>query len=458
MSSANTDHRHAVALFRYGVIAELVRIAPSNEGLYARIADKAERDYDIPGTQRTRVAGETIRHWLKCYRAGGFDALLPKVRADRGRPRRIGDDIAELLVAIKEQHPQLSVRAIIEHARASAQVPADLALAASSVNRLLRRAGLMGKRAGAPASNDRRRFAFARAGQMWMSDVMHGPSVSVEGRRRRKAYLIAFLDDATRVVPYAAFTLSENTATFLPVFKQALMRRGLPQRLYVDNGANYRSRHLALVCAKLGIALIHARPYQPQGKGKLERWFRTVRAQLIANLAPEDTASLAALNRRLWAYVEGEYHQGAHRSLDGDTPLERWARVGADVVFAEPGLDLDELFLFEVTRRVQRDRTISLNGAVYEVDAALVSEKVTLRYDPGAPPGRPVQVWHEARRLPDATPLDAYANCFVKRHRPSCNLQPDRPAPEPKSVLALRELRRRERDGRDGGNNGNGER
>jgi len=458
MSNVNTDHRHAVALFRYGVIAELVRIEPGAEGLYARIAEKAAREYDIPGTARTRVAAETIRHWLKRYRAGGFDALLPKVRADRGRPRRMADEVAELLIAIKEQHPQLSVRAIIEHARASEQVPADMALAASTVNRLLVREGLMRKRTDAPSSNDRRRFAFARAGELWMSDVMHGPAVSVEGRTRRKAYLIAFIDDATRVVPYAAFTLSENTATFLPVFKQALMRRGLPQRLYVDNGANYRSQHLSLVCAKLGVALIHARPHSPQGKGKMERWFRTVRAQLMSNLTPEDTASLAALNRRLWAYVEGEYHQAAHRSLDGDTPLERWARVGDEVTFAEPGLDLDELFLFEVTRRVQRDRTVSLNGVVYEVDAALVGEKVTLRYDPGAAPGRAVQVWHQHRRLPDATPLDAYANCFVKRHRPSWNLQPDTPAPEPKSALALHELRRRERSEGDGGNNDTGER
>ena len=458
MTRPHPDPRHAVALFRYGVIADLLRLEPGADGLYRHIAEKAARDYVIPGTTRTRIAAETIRHWLKRYRAGGFDALLPKARVDRGRPRRMADDVAELLIAIKEQHPQLSVRAIIEHARASGQVPADMALAASSVNRLLVREGLMRKRADVPSSNDRRRFAFARAGELWMSDVMHGPSVNVEGRTRRKSCLIAFLDDATRVVPYAAFTLSENTATFLPVFKQALMRRGLPQRLYVDNGANYRSQHLSLVCAKLGVALIHARPYQPQGKGKLERWFRTVRAQLIANLTSEDTASLAALNRRLWAYVEGEYHQGAHRSLDGDTPLERWARVGDDVAFAEPGLDLDELFLFEVTRRVQRDRTVSLNGVVYEVDAALVGEKVTLRYDPGAAPGRAVQVWHQHRRLPDATPLDAYANCFVKRHRPSWNLQPDTPAPEPTSALALRELRRRDCGGDEGGHNGTGER
>ena len=229
------------------------------------------------------------------------------------------------------------------------------------------------------------------------------------------------------MVPYAAFALSENTAAFLPVFKQALLRRGLPERLYVDNGAAFRSQHLALVCAKLGVALIHARPYQPQGKGKLERWFRTVRAQLIARLAPEDTASLlAALNRRLWAYVEGEYHQAPHRSLGGETPLERWA-TGEAVAFPEPGLDLDALFLFEATRRVQRDRTVSLAGVVYEVDAALVGEKVTLRYDPAAPPGRPVEVWHEHRRLADATPLDAYANCLRQTSPPLAQLAPQHP-------------------------------
>jgi transposase InsO family protein len=118
--------------------------------------------------------------------------------------------------------------------------------------------------------------------------------------------LIAFIDDATRVIPYCAFTLSENTRTFLPVFKQALLRRGLPKRLYVDNGANYRSQHLALVCAKLGIALIHARPYRPSGKGKIERWFKTVRAQLLTRLSEDDTRDLPSLNRRLWAWVEGE--------------------------------------------------------------------------------------------------------------------------------------------------------
>ena len=126
-------------------------------------------------------------------------------------------------------------------------------------------------------------------------------------------------------------------------------------------------------------------------KGKIERFFRTLRAQLLTGLSPQDTASLEALNRRLWGWVEGEYHHSPHRGLDGQTPLERWAQTAQQVRFPEPELDLDALFLFEAIRKVAKDRTVSLNGTLYEVDAALIGERVTLRYDPSAPPGRPIE-------------------------------------------------------------------
>nr|WP_276569027.1 DDE-type integrase/transposase/recombinase [Thiocapsa imhoffii] len=124
-------------------------------------------------------------------------------------------------------------------------------------------------------TQDRRRFTFEQVGELWMSDVMHGPAVVVGDRVKRKTDLIAFIDDANRVIPYASFAFSENTRTFLPVLAQAILRRGLVQKLYVDNGANDRSKQLALVCANLGIALIHARPYQPQGKGRQTGWVTT---------------------------------------------------------------------------------------------------------------------------------------------------------------------------------------
>lgn len=441
MTDSDADRRHAIALFRYGLIADLVRLHSGSKGLYARIAQKAAGEYTIPGSTRTRVAEETIRDWLKAYRRGGFDALLPKPRADRGRARSLPPEVVDVLLAIKEGNPRLSVQLVIREARQRPEVGEDLPLPNATVHRLLTRHGLMDKTRTEAGEADRRRFAFQRAGELWMSDVMHGPRVLVGDRTRRKTYLLAFLDDATRVIPYAAFTFSENTAAFLPVLKQALLRRGLPERLYVDNGANYRSQHLALVCAKLGTALIHARPYRPQGKGKIERWFKTVRAQLLTRVRTQDTASLAALNRRLWAWVEGEYHHTPHRALDGATPLEQWAQAGQSVRFPEPELDLDDLFLFEAKRKVQKDRTVSLNGVLYEVDAALVGERITLRFDPAAPPERPVQVCHQGRFVEAAKPVQTYANCFIKRERPSRILEVEGPAPEPPGAgLKLRML------------------
>lgn len=402
-----------VALFRYGVLSDLVHLPPGAPGISERLREKSEIDYRIPGSHRTRIAAETIRDWLKHYRKGGFDALLPRARTDTGHSRALPQDVADLLVDIKDDKRALSVHLVIECARASGLVPADLPLSPSTVHRLLTARGLMRKET-PPAESDRRRFAFEKAGELWMSDVMHGPSVMVAGKTKRKTYLIAFLDDATRVIPFAAFALSENTQAFLPVLKQAIERRGIPKRLLVDNGSAYRSLHLSLVCAKLGITLIHARPYQPQSKGKQERWFRTVRMQLLPRLSATDLASLDALNRRLWAYIEGEYHQAPHRGLGGEeTPLDRWAKAGDEVRFGND-LDLDDLFLVEAKRRVQKDRTVSLDGMIYEVDAMLVGATVTLRFDPSRP-GREVQVWADGRKVHDAKLVDTYGNCFVKR-------------------------------------------
>lgn len=455
-----------IALFRYGLIAELTHLPVGHPGLYALLRQKSEQTYTIPGSSRCRVAPETLRHWLKAWRRGGFDALCPKPRADIGRSRALPQTVADALLTLKEEQPHLSIPQLIKaisgshtsaalgpansdmDAAASSAAPHALApLASSTVHRLLKRAGLIGHGAHktAPTDEGRRRFAFEHPGQLWMSDVMHGPSVLMpDSRVRRKTYLIAFLDDATRLVPYCAFCLSENTQAFLPVFKQALMRRGIPQRLYVDNGANYRSHQLAVVCARLGVALIHARPYQPQGKGKQERWFRTVRAQLLPNLSDADTASLDNLNRRLWAWVEGEYHHSSHRGLDDDTPLERWAMSSATgatpLRLPGPGLDLDAMFQVEAKRRVQRDHTVSLNGTLFEIDAALVGHTVTLRYDPSVPISRGVEVWSEGKFIERARVLDAYANCFVRRNHNSKNIQTTSAAPPRSSGMSLRDL------------------
>ncbi len=439
MKDPDDDLRQTVALFRYGVIADLVHLPAGTPGTGAMLRARAGRAYVIPGSTRTRVAAETMRHWIKDYRQGGFEALYPKSRTDRGKPRRLPAGVADRLIALKAAYPDKSVRLIIKAARDEG---IDHPLAPSTVHRLLAREGLFEKAANDGA--DRRRFAFQNAGALWMSDVMHGPKVR-HGRTRRKTYLIAFIDDATRVIPFAAFAMAENTAAFLPVFRNALIRRGLPERLFVDNGSAYRSRHLALVCARLGVALIHARPWQPASKGKIERFFRTLRGGWLNHLQDADRETLETLNRSLMAWVEGEYHHMPHRGLDGRTPFEQWALAADAVRYPEPELDLDDLFLFEASRRVYKDRTVSLNGRVYEVDALLVGHKVTLRYDPEAPPSRPLDVVLDGKPAGTATILDAYANTAVRRAWATKEIEADAPPPEPSpSPLKMRNFKRNE--------------
>ena len=259
-------------------------------------------------------------------------------------------------------------------------------------------------------------YATEAAGQLWQSDVMHGPKVRDTRGRKRKTYLIALLDDATRVVPYAHFALGETAADYLVVLKEAILRRGLPERLFCDNGANFRSRQLMMICGRLGISLLHARPYHPAGRGKIERWFRTVRGQFLAPLDPQDIPDLETLNQRVRTWVEAEYHMTPHRGLEGQrTPLDQWALTCGRVRRPDPGVDLDDMFLFEATRRVSRARTVSLEGRIYEVEAGMNGAKVTLRYDPSAPPDRPIKVVHEGKPRGFARLLDLYANARIKR-------------------------------------------
>jgi len=407
-----------IALFRYGLIADFVHLPPGTKGLYRLIRKKAERQYSIPGSSRTRIAEETIRSWLKKYRKSGFDGLLPKVRADKGKPRRLPLEVADILLSTKEEYPDLTVPMVIKKARDEGGTAHEIRLPQSTVYKLFARHGLTGKKTS--PDKDHRRFSYQYAGDLFMSDVMHGPSVKTTGGRKRKAYLIALIDDATRIIPYAAFAFSEKSTAFLQVLKQAILRRGIPMRLFVDNGSAFRSQHLSLVCAKLGITLIHARPYHPEAKGKIERWFRTIRLQFLPVLNQQDMQSLESINRALWTYIETEYHRTPHRML-GEPPLDRWAQVGQKVRYPEPGVDLDDLFLFESKRKVQKDRTVSLNGTVYEVDASLVGETVTLRYDPGNQ-GEHVEVCHNGTVIQQARRVDTYANCFVKRDRPSSSI------------------------------------
>lgn len=441
MPSSSPDPEQDVALFRYGVIADLLRTPARSAAMGALVREKASRHYRIPGRRRQRISEVTLRRWVRLYREGGLEALQPRRRRDCGQSRALSPQLAERLVALKRQHPRLGTERVIREAcRTGLLPPGQDRPAVSTVHRLLAAAGLT--QPPAPPLEAGRRFSYRFAGELWSGDAMHGPRIrgsDSDQRRRRKVYLLALIDDATRVVPHARFTFSERTADFLPVLRRAVERRGLPQRLYLDNGSTFRSRQLRLICATLDISLVHSTPYRPQGRGKIERFFRTVRGQLLPLLQEADLASLPALNRRLARWIEDEYHQEPHSSL-GETPLQCWAARCEQLRWPDPDLDLGRIFLQRFQRRVSKDCVVSLHGGKYEVDLALAGQSVTLLQDPEAPPERPLEVECEGEAAGQAVLLDTYANARSRPRRQPAGDDRDRsatPAPAPSAAPRL---------------------
>lgn len=409
------NHRERVALFRFGAIAELVNgpLAPGEmEKALTRLSQK---EWAIPGTDRRHIGRSTLRDWAAAYRAMGLDGLRPQPRSDAGTSRAIPEAVQELLLAMRKERPKASLESLIRAMRLSGKVPADLRLAPSTMHRLLAAHGAPTTPAGAPEP-DARAFTFPHANDLWTSDVMHGPRLLVPGRRDGgKTYLIAFLDDATRMAPFGAFYASENAACFQDALKQALLRRGVPRRLYCDNGSTYRTHHLEVICATLNIILVHSRPHHPRGRGKVERFFRTVRSAFLPHVTPDMLTDLGTLNRVFWAWLEAEYHHTVHGGLDGKTPLDRFLD---DRALTRPAPeDLDALMRMRVNRKVGRDRTVRLDRRLYEAPDGFAGETVEVRYDP-YDPARPAHLVRKGETTETLLRrLDLHVNAKIPRGR-----------------------------------------
>ncbi len=262
---------------------------------------------------------------------------------------------------------------------------------------------------------DRRRFEAELPNDIWQSDCLHGPRVLHEGKMR-KSYLFAFIDDMTRLVPHAGFYLNEGIGSFIDAFIKALSKRGLPRKLYVDNGPAFSTQILRHATASLGIALIHSRPYQPEGRGKIERFFRTVRMQLLSTV--QDGLTLEELNRRLGEWVD-LYHISRH-SATKEAPLNRYGNH-LHLVREAPRHLMDH-FRKRVTRKVDRDRIVSLDGKLYEAPVPLIGATVTLLYHDGDPSR--VEVIHNGASHGMLIPLDVHVNARVKRLNQAVDIVP----------------------------------
>jgi len=366
------ESKERIALFRYGVISEFVSGRDFVRGEKERLmAEKCRQKWNIPSSLRTRISKSVLKSWIKAYRDAGdkLDALYPKEREDRGRIRAVDGETILGLVALRKELPTKPLPILLREARARGIIQAGEFISRATIYRILQIYAEEFKK----PPEDRRKFESENVNDMWQSDVMHGPMVLVLGKLR-KAYLLAIIDDHSRFIIHAEFYLSERLEDYLDVLRKALLKRGLPKKLYVDNGAAFRSHQLEFICASLGIALIHAKPYQPQGKGKIERWFRTVRMSFLAGL--NKTLSLEELNKQLSAWLQS--YQEKNNSAIKEKPQQKFLRGIAHIKLAPTNL---EYYFRKMARRsVRKDRTIAFRDALYEAPVELIGKQIQLFY------------------------------------------------------------------------------
>jgi len=409
------EQKKQVAIFRFGVISDFVSPTRLAWGERARLIEhKCERSWQIPFSQRTRLSPATIRSWIRAYEKSGqqLESLYPHSRSDRGQPRALDQETTLALIGLRKEMAVAPVHTLIRTAHQRGVVDSEQYLAESTVWRLLKREGLM--HPSEHPAPDRRRFEAELPNDLWQSDVMHGPSVLIDGKNR-KSYLIAFIDDMSRLICHAQFYRSENLNSYLDALRQALLTRGLPRKLYVDNSPAFRSFHLHQITASLGIALIHAKPYQPQGKGKIERFFRTVRSDFLPAVRAK---TLDDLNLALDGWLRDVYHNREHRST-GQTPLRRYA-AHCECVRAAPK-DLADHFRQQARRRVAKDRTVAIAGRLFEAPIALIGKQITLFYHPHDLSR--IEARCDAKSYGFLTALDLNVNCRVKREKDNLKIQ-----------------------------------
>jgi len=357
------DHAEEIAIFRAQVIAPLCvgQLARGERALL--LLALSEQSFMPPGADTSRCyAAPTIERWLYRYRRGGLPALKP-ISRERGAALVLNEEQRQLLVQIREQHPGASAELIVSTLEHDGRLTAGT-VSPNTVRRLFRLNGLDKKSArAAERGSIRRRWQAACVNDLWHADVCHGPALTIDGHSVPLRIHVLLDDHSRRIIAIQA-CVTERESEMLMLLVKALRLHHAPKTLYLDNGATYSGDALKTVCARLGVTLVHAKPYDPEARGKMERFWRTLREGCLDHLGP--MTSLHDVQVRLLAYVDQRYHVAPHASLMGQSPLA----VYEHGICAEPS-ELTEAHLAHAltvhsTRRVRRDGTLELGGVTWE--------------------------------------------------------------------------------------------
>ena len=360
------EEKNEIALKRYNMIAPLLidpELYPSNREFFRVQGHKLHKE----GV--TTIHARTIERWYYKFKKGGFDALKPQTRVDFGKPRK-GKDVIDQIVILKRNYPRLSATGILKMLRESGVTKDQISL--STVNRVVN--SIPKEQMNVEPMY---RYELEHINEVWCGDSSHGPYL-YRDKAKVKLYIIALIDDASRLITAARIFEADNTINLLSTMKLAVSKYGKPKRFNFDNGSNYKNAQINIVTARLGVGVHYCRPYNPEAKAKIERWFKTLKSQWMSTLNYSEFHSVEEYQVSLNEYVN-TYNNNVHSSLNGLTPMERYLKE-AELVKKIDEYSLEKDFLFEIERRVSIDNIVVIDNKEYEVPAVYSSKKVRIKY------------------------------------------------------------------------------
>lgn len=366
------ETREQIALIRYKLISPVVVEPGRVQNEYFRNQSGTAHVFPRYGVRKVKVS--TFKSWLKKFKEGGFDGLKPKIRKDKGRPRKSTPELLDIIRIKCKAYPHLTVKRL--HEKLIDEVKAGTPpIHYNTLLRIVKDENLL--RFGKARKDIRKRFEMDHVNDLWMCDFMHGPPVLIN-RRSHKAILCAIIDDHSRMIVGYAFAPSETVSSLTKVLKEAFGAYGVPKRLYVDNGASFSSDFLAKSCALSGISLIHSKPYDSPSRGKIERFFRSVRDRFLPEIIEKCT--LEELNAAFSTWLNDDYHHRVHSGIK-ECPVDRYHNSAGkvDIRRLTKG-ELNEIFLVRHERVVNNDATISFKGNIYEVPSAYIRQRIDVRH------------------------------------------------------------------------------
>lgn len=402
------EKRQQLALMRYGIIAPVVcHTLPEGTSNHSYFEQAAQTPYTDPDGKVRYFSVKTFERWYYFYRTAGFDGLLKQPRDDSGKSRKIDADIYEQIKYLKEKYPRIPSTEILRQLISTGTVKEgelSLSTVTRCVNKIVEQQKL-------PVGADMRRYERPHINEVWCGDSCVGPKVIIEGAKRR-IYIIALIDDASRFVTGAFVFYHDDFVSLLQVIKSATMKYGVPKVFNFDNGHTYRNHQMELLAARIATTIHYCQPYTPTQKSKIERWFRTLRDKWLSITDLKRFNSLDEIQHSLDQFVS-EYNHTVHSSLNGKTPDERFfseperiRRISSD--------EADKSFLLEIERRVSNDSVITIDNIEYEVDSRYSGTRVRLRYSPDM---KTIYLVESSGTLTPIRLLNKQENASVKRNK-----------------------------------------